>query len=110
MRINQRIKKEVKKAMENTDFSFLEKITKEGQKISTNIDNLKTPFEKPTLILTGRQDKEVGYKDTFNILNNYPRATFCVLDKAGHNLQIEQEKIFNQLVREWIYRLEEVYK
>lgn len=60
---------------------------------------------KPTLFLMGRQDSCVGYKDTWNILDNYPRATFAVLDKAGHNLQIEQAELMNSLVIEWLDRV-----
>ena len=62
-------------------------------------------FNKPTLILLGRQDSSVGYKDAWSILDNYPRATFAVLDKAGHNLQIEQVEVFNSLVNEWLVRI-----
>lgn len=47
-------------------------------------------FTKPALFLLGRQAASVGYKDTWKISDNYPRATFAVLDKAGHNLQLEQ--------------------
>ena len=63
--------------------------------------------EKPTLILAGRQDAMVGYRDAWKILENYPRGTFAVLDRAGHNLQIEQETLFNALVNEWLDRVEE---
>ena len=65
------------------------------------------PFEKPTLILTGRQDTHVGYKDAWNILEKYPRATFAVLDRAGHALGVEQEILFQALVHEWLDRVEE---
>jgi len=65
------------------------------------------PFEKPTLILTGRQDTHVGYKDAWNILEKYPRATFAVLDRAGHALGIEQENIFHAMIHEWLNRVEE---
>jgi len=30
-----------------------------------------------------------------------------VLDRAGHNLQIEQEDLFNALVNEWLDRVED---
>ena len=30
-----------------------------------------------------------------------------VLDRAGHRLQMEQEKLFNALVDEWLDRVEE---
>lgn len=55
----------------------------------------------------GHQDSTVGYKDAFEILDNYTRATFAILDKAGHHLHIEQEDLFNSLVTEWITRVEE---
>jgi len=58
-------------------------------------------------MLLGRQDSGVGYKDAWSILDNYPRATFAVLDRAGHNLQIEQEELFNSLVSEWLVRVNE---
>ena len=67
-------------------------------------------FGKPTLILVGRQDSMVGYHDSWKILENYPRATLAVLDQAGHNLQIEQERVFNTLVGEWLDRVEESTK
>jgi pimeloyl-ACP methyl ester carboxylesterase len=65
------------------------------------------PFEKPTLILTGRQDTHVGYRDAWDILEKYPRATFAVLDRAGHALGVEQESLFHALVHEWLDRVEE---
>jgi len=43
----------------------------------------------------------------WDILENYPRATFVVLDRAGHMLYIEQENLFNALVNEWLDRVEE---
>jgi pimeloyl-ACP methyl ester carboxylesterase len=58
-------------------------------------------------MLTGRQDSSVGYRDAWTILENYPRATFVVLDRAGHGLYIEQEGLFNALVNDWLDRVEE---
>jgi len=65
------------------------------------------PFEKPTLILTGRQDTHVGYRDGWNILEKYPRATFAVLDRAGHALGVEQAGLFEAFLLEWLDRVEE---
>lgn len=62
-------------------------------------------FGKPTCILTGRQDQAVGYLDAFEMLNRFPRATFAVLDCAGHNLQMENEPVFHQMVQDWIWRV-----
>lgn len=63
-------------------------------------------FDKPTLFLCGRQDNCVGYKDLEKLLDDYSRASFAVLDSAGHNLQIEQNSLFQELVRNWLERTE----
>jgi pimeloyl-ACP methyl ester carboxylesterase len=65
------------------------------------------PYPRPTLIVTGRQDDSVGYVDQWALLPHYPRATFAVLDVAGHNLQFEQQGLFEALVNEWLDRVEE---
>jgi pimeloyl-ACP methyl ester carboxylesterase len=64
------------------------------------------PWGRPTLFLLGRQDSSTGYRDPWTILESYPRATFAVLDRAGHNLQIEQQALFEALVHEWLDRVE----
>lgn len=69
-----------------------------------------TPYHHPGLIITGRQDDSVGYADTFGLLNHYPRATFAVLDRAGHNTQIEQPVLFGALVGEWLDRVMEAMR
>jgi pimeloyl-ACP methyl ester carboxylesterase len=65
------------------------------------------PFDGPTLIITARQDQIVGYRDAWGLLDNYPRATFAVLDRAGHFINIEQDVLCHALVREWLDRVEE---
>jgi pimeloyl-ACP methyl ester carboxylesterase len=63
-------------------------------------------FNKPTCILTGRQDNVVGFSLAYQALDRFPRATFAILDCAGHNLQIENEPTFIQMVKDWIWRIE----
>ena len=65
------------------------------------------PFDGPTLILTARQDQIVGYRDIWDLLDNYPRATFAVLDRAGHFVPIEQDALCHALMREWLDRVGE---
>ncbi|MFG3341289.1 alpha/beta fold hydrolase [Glycomyces sp. NPDC048151] len=65
------------------------------------------PFERPTLIVTGRQDDNTGYADVYALLEHYPRATFAVLDRAGHNLQLEQPTLLDAFLDEWLDRVEE---
>jgi len=74
---------------------------------SFDVDAIPKPCPAPTLIVTGRQDAVVGYRDAWEILENYPRGTFVVLDRSGHFLEIEQEDLFQALVGEWFDRVEE---
>jgi len=90
------------KARQGVNKSQIEQRTYSGRS-----DAALHPFEKPTLILTGRQDTHVGYKDAWNILEEYPRATFAILDRAGHALGVEQETLFQALINEWLDRVKE---
>jgi pimeloyl-ACP methyl ester carboxylesterase len=72
-----------------------------------DVNMLPNPCTAPTLIVTGRQDSSVGYRDAWEILENYPRGTFAVLDRAGHGLYIEQEELYHMLFNEWLDRVEE---
>jgi len=74
---------------------------------SFDVDALAEPCPAPTLIVTGRQDSVVGYRDAWEILANYPRGTFAILDRAGHLMGVEQEDLFHALATEWLDRVEE---
>lgn len=65
------------------------------------------PFPRPALILTGRQDQVTGFADLYALLAHYPRASFAVLDRAGHNLQIEQPDLLAALTGERLARVAE---
>jgi pimeloyl-ACP methyl ester carboxylesterase len=66
-----------------------------------------SPYRSPTLLVTGRQDSAVGYAGAWNLLEHYPRATFAVLDRAGHALPHEQPGLLRALVAEWLDRVQE---
>jgi pimeloyl-ACP methyl ester carboxylesterase len=63
-------------------------------------------FANPTLIVAGRQDATVGYAGAWRLLDHYPRATFAVLDRAGHALPHEQLGLLTALLAEWLDRVE----
>ena len=63
------------------------------------------PYPHPTLVVTGRQDSSVGYAHAWEIVDRYPRATFAVLDRAGHALPHEQPELLRALVTEWLDRV-----
>jgi pimeloyl-ACP methyl ester carboxylesterase len=62
-------------------------------------------YTRPSFVICGRQDSVTGYADQYALLPRYPRATFAVLDVAGHNLQLEQPELFGAVVREWLQRV-----
>jgi pimeloyl-ACP methyl ester carboxylesterase len=90
------------------DYPFLSSIRENPKKyaFSFDVDEVSQPFPGPTLIITGRQDANVGYRDAWNILEKYPRATFVVFDRAGHELE-EKESLVKALMNEWLDRVEE---
>jgi pimeloyl-ACP methyl ester carboxylesterase len=97
-----RYNEEVVTGMKIADPAFLEKIS-EAYGFTFKIDQ--EVFPKPSVFLAGRQDHITGYKDVFDLIDKYPRATFSVLDAAGHNLQIEQGKLLDVHISEWLDRV-----
>ncbi|GLC89624.1 alpha/beta fold hydrolase [Lysinibacillus piscis] len=100
----ERYKNEVLAGAQLADDEFLTKI-QNNYGFSFNLKDFQ--FHSPSLFLLGKQDAVVGYQDAFNTLAQFSRSTFAVLDRAGHNLQIEQPQLFNALIDEWLDRVEE---
>ena len=96
-----RFQEEIKPGLDIANYEFIERLQKN---YSLTMDFHRKKYEKPVLLLAGRQDISVGYQDIIEVIDDYPRATLAVLDMAGHNLQIEQPELFESLVGEWIRR------
>ncbi|MFX1420386.1 MAG: alpha/beta fold hydrolase [Promethearchaeota archaeon] len=105
-KICERFRDEVLSGLKIADEDYLMNIFEKGYEFSFKVDQLIRSYEKPILFLLGRQDTTVGYQDAWKIIESYPRATFAVLDEAGHNLQIEKENLFVSLVEDWLDRIE----
>ena len=90
--------------MLGNDAAFLSRLE---ESVSFEVDRLRTPFAGPALFVLGKQDARVGYRDVFELTDQYPRGTVAVLDRAGHALPWEQETLFRALVTEWLERVEE---
>ena len=102
-----RYKNELLPGILAADRPFLEGLAKQytfSFDLRQKIDTL--CYDRPVLLIAGRQDGCVGYRDLWRTVENYPRATYAVLDFAGHNLQIEQPALFNSLVENWLERLD----
>jgi len=104
-RVWERFKKEILPALELANYEFLEHTLSQHVAFPFDVDAVSEPYPQPALFVMGRQDDRVGYHDQWAFLENYPRASFVILDKAGHNLQIEQDVVFTTLVREWLDRV-----
>ena len=87
------------------DERFLERLYP-GRRFSFDASVMPEPFPGPTLILTGRQDSACGYYGAWRLLEHFPRATFAVLDGAGHLMWGEQLAVCSALVCEWLDRVE----
>ncbi|EEP7573236.1 alpha/beta hydrolase [Listeria monocytogenes] len=94
---------EVMAGMINADGEFLDRLSA-NYAFSFDPDE-KAQFDVPGLFLFGRQDDHVGYVDGITLLEKYPYASIAILDFAGHNLQIEQPKIFTTMVRDFLFRV-----
>lgn len=88
------------------DMAFLERLRNKYE-FSFAVDSLIAPFPAPVLFVTGRFDWACGYQEAFAILGNYPRATYAVLDRAGHAIGAEQPALRDALLDEWLSRVEE---
>jgi pimeloyl-ACP methyl ester carboxylesterase len=77
-----------------------------GYAFPTDADANAEPFEGPILIVTGRQDSMVGYRDALTILERFPRATYAVLDAASHNVSGERPALLAALMGDWLDRVE----
>ena len=88
------------------DYEFLNGINYEKE-LSIDFEKKAPHFTKPTLIVCGRQDAVVGYRDAWQLIERFPRATFAVLDYAGHGVGgCERDELFRNLVLDWIDRVE----
>ncbi|WP_158688056.1 MULTISPECIES: alpha/beta fold hydrolase [Actinomycetes] len=54
------------------------------------------------LMVTGRQDHLVGWRDQLALLDHYPHLTLAVLDGAGHNVHLDQPAAVHALLGDWL--------
>ncbi|WP_189643109.1 alpha/beta fold hydrolase [Deinococcus piscis] len=100
----------VQPALQACDTAFLDAIRNDPYRYSLSQVPEQRPFSGPTLIVTGRQDTVTGYRDSWTLLDHYPRASFAVLDQAGHEWPLpeaRQQHLFAALVSDWLDRVEQ---
>jgi len=87
------------------DWTFLDRL-EAHQLLTGDAGHAGPPFDGPSVILTGHQDSTVGYRGAWGLLDEFPRATYAVVDLAGHHLgRIERPALFGALVADWLNRM-----
>jgi len=89
----------------NADNDFLHRTLKGKFSFDINKMIMKKHFDKATLILTGKYDIAVGYEEQFGWLSVFTRATYVVIDGAGHNIHVDQPQMFHNTVKGWLLQL-----
>lgn len=94
-------------AVEAADKAVLEAIRADPTRYKLSIAEAfeQVEFTAPTLIVTGRHDATVGYRDSLRLLELYPRSTHIVIDRGTHDFPIDQLGFFEVLVQDWIVRV-----
>lgn len=59
-------------------------------------------FESPALVIAGKQDAVVGYRDQWELAAHLPSSTYAALDRAGHNVHVDQPEAVRQLLGGWL--------
>ncbi|OOG00375.1 hypothetical protein ASPCADRAFT_202238 [Aspergillus carbonarius ITEM 5010] len=94
-------------AEEASDSKVLDPIREDPNRyrLSLSLDDRSATFFAPTLVVCGRHDGVVGYRDSLRLLELYPRSTFVVLDRGTHGLPIDERGVFEAMVRDWFGRV-----
>lgn len=107
--LHEKIRDAVAPAAAKADAAFLSPIREDGNRYSFSFDPdvAEVLFSGPSLVVTGRHDASVGYRDAWRLVSKLPRSTYVILDRAEHGLPIDQQDLFAALVRDWLARVQE---
>ncbi|MTD38917.1 alpha/beta fold hydrolase [Erwinia sp. CPCC 100877] len=103
----QSYQKDILPGIKQADQAFLNRYQANGYSFSCEKELEAFSLDAPVTIITGKQDDVVGYVDAFRFMKQFSRASFLVVDDAGHNLQIEQPMIFQHSFNAWLEKITE---
>ncbi len=99
------IKRDVLPARATADVAFLQRVT--SARVTYHEELARFVFDKPALVVAGRQDALCGFTGAWETAARFPRATFALLDRAGHALMAEQNELLHAHLRELLARVRE---
>lgn len=97
--------KEVQPGRVLADRKFLASGWRENSYFLENDPLSQAPYNQPTLFILGRHDHICGYEDCYSLLPYFPKASFVILQDAGHMLAIEQREAVRFLTADWLKKL-----
>ncbi len=96
---------EIYPGIQKADKEFLTRLQTNAYEFSFSLPDQQQSFDFPALFLLGRQDACVGFEDALAVSRSYEHATLLIVDKAGHNLQIEQDGMFESVTENFFIQL-----
>jgi pimeloyl-ACP methyl ester carboxylesterase len=94
-----RFKEAVVPSLGRFDGEAVERIMSEWR-LDPDPDELE--FHPPALIVTGRNDSTVGYRQQMSLIDRYLRSSFFVLAGTGHALPHERSDLLSDLIDDWL--------
>jgi len=104
-RIRELFERDVVPGGKAADHGFLTRVL--STRLSYHKELRALSIDVPALVLAGKQDSMDGYIEAGEMAQHLPRATYAVIDRAGHALAGEQTELVTAHVREWLARVNE---
>lgn len=67
---------------------------------------LTEPLDGTNLLIAGKQDSVVGWRDQLELLDFYNHLSYAALDGAGHNVHLDQPAVVGSLFEDWLSKLQ----
>lgn len=97
-----RYREEILPGLQSADKTFIESYQGEGYSFSFESEFGEMTFDAPVFILASKQDYCVGFEDAYKIGKKLPNASYFVVNRAGHNLLIEQPEVLETSLLSWL--------
>ncbi|KQR99355.1 hypothetical protein ASG12_00430 [Williamsia sp. Leaf354] len=70
--------------------------------LSQSPETMGPPYPGPVLMMLGRNDTVVGWRDQLDLAEHYPNATVVIVDRCGHNVHLEHPELAHHHLHTWL--------